>query len=401
MLMNYGFCIAGNSTDYRIIKLGVNPDSPLSKAKSRQRELFPEVAKDTDDHYYIFNLYYPLLAPERPMEHSVFSPALFNAMTVMQANQRELKQLEITEAGISIPAAYGNGHCALAALAQISFELIGHVMTLQTSGQDLPSQPANMKQTFAKVYRDGLVTLDKTALVIASWTIARAREHNRSGEWNDAKSLLKEHMDRIPEGHFSQDVLSRIQMRILERESVVKQNGELFRIGELYDLLPADMQDPSRQCFDHILGWASQQIPALATDPQALFAVAVALLTATHRSPAARLKLSSRLTTWMDFLHEQYPPPTTPDAETFPEEGRHSIDSLGQLARNENAATWAAQDGVTWLTGDSGWLEPSWLQWAWRVVKEEMVLIPLDPLQVLATETPEMAKQAVLYVPQA
>lgn len=398
--MNYGFCIAGNPTDYRIVKLGVKSDSPLSKAKARQCEMFPEVAKSTDDHYYIFNVYYPLLAPERPMEYSIFSPALFNAMTVMQANQRELKQLEITEGGVSIPSAYGNGHCVLAALAQISFELIAHIMMLQASGQDLPSELANLKQTFAKVYRDGLITLDKTALVIASWTIARARAHNRSSEWNGIKSLLKEHMDRIPEGHFSEDVLSRIQMRILERESVVKKNGELFRIGELYNLLPADMQGPSQQCFNHILGWASQQIPALATDPQALFAIVVALLTATHRSSTAKPRLSSRLTTWMDFLLEQYPPPTSPDADTSPEEGRHSIDALGQLARGENARAWAVQDGVTWLTEDSGWLEPSWLQWAWRVVKEEMVLIPLDPLQVLTTDSPGMAKQAVLYVPQ-
>lgn len=398
--MNYGFCIAGNVTDYRIVTLGVKPDSPLSEAKARQREMFPEVAKNNEDHYYIFNVYYPLLAPDRPMEHSIFSPALFNTMTVMQANQRERKHLEITESAIFTPTTYGNGRCALAALAQISFELIAHIMMLHASAKDLPSQPANLKQTFAKTYRDGQITLDKTALVIASWTIARAREHSRTGEWSEIKALLKEHLDRIPTGHFSPDVLSRIQMRILERESVVKQNGELFRLGELFSLFPTDMQAAGRQCFDHLLGQASQQIPALGTDPQALFAIVVALLNATHRSYLARPRLPSRLTTWVEFLLEQYTPPTGTDSESLPEVGRHSIDALGQLAHTENAAAWAAQDGVTWLTEDSGWLETGWLQWAWRVAKEEMVLIPLDPLQVLATEDPGIAKQAVLYVPQ-
>lgn len=398
--MNYGFCIASNPTDYRIVKLGVKPDSPLKKAKAAQRERFPEVAKNAEDHYYIFNVYYPLLAPERPMEQSIFSPALFNAISVMQANQRELEQLEITEAGISIPTSYGNGHCALAALAQISFELMAHIMMLRDSGRDLPAEPANLKQTFAKIYREGQITLDKTALVIASWTITRAREHTRTGEWNDVKTLLQEHMDRIPAGHFTKDVLSRIQMRILERESVVKQNGELFRLGELFSLLPSDMQNASRQCFDHVVGQASQQIPALGSDPQALFAIVVALLTATRRSSQLRSEVSSRLTAWVDFLLEQYPAPTAATADTSPEEGRHTIDALGQLASNENAGAWASEDGVTWFTEDSGWLEPSWLQWAWRVVKEEMVLIPLDPLQVLAVEDPGMLKQAVLYVPQ-
>lgn len=398
--MNYGFCIAGNVTDYRLVTLGVKPDSPLSEAKGRQREMFPEVAKNTEDHYYIFNVYYPLLAPDRPMEHSIFSPALFNAMTVMQANQRERKQLEITESGIFIPSTYGNGRCALAALAQISFELIAHIMMLHASGKDLPSQPANLKQSFAKIYRDGQITLDKTALVIASWTIARAREQNHIGEWSEIKALLKKHLDRIPTDHFTPDVLSRIQMRILERESVVKQNGELFRLGELFSLLPTDMQAAGRQCFDHLLGQASHQIPALGTDPQALFAIVIALLTATHRSSLACRRLPSRLTTWVEFLLEQYNPPTGTDFGSVPEEGRHSIDALGHFARTETAGAWAVQDGVTWLAEDSGWLETGRLQWAWRVAKEEMVLIPLDPLQVLATEDPGIAKQAVLYVPQ-
>lgn len=398
--MNYGFCIADNPTDYRIVKLGVKPDSPLGKARAAQRERFPEGAKNTEDHYYIFNVYYPLLAPERPMEHSIVSPALFNAVSVMQANQRELKQLEIIESVISIPATYGNGHCALAALAQISFELMAHIMMLRASGQDLPAEPANLKQTFAKIYRDGQMTLDKTALVIASWTIARAREHTRTGKWEDVKTLLQEHMDRIPRGVFSRDVMSRIQIRILECESLVKQNGELFRLGELFNLLPSDMQSASRQCFDHVLGHASQQIPALGSDPQALFAIVIALLTATRRSYKLPSALSSRLTTWVEFLLEQYPPPTVSTADTSPEEGRHSIDALGQLASHEHASTWADEDGVTWFTEDCGWLEPSWLQWAWRVVKEEMVLIPLEPLQVLAVEEPGMLKQAVMYVPQ-
>lgn len=397
VLMNYGFCILNNPTDYRIVKLGLPPDSPLGQAKARHAELFPEMTTN-EDPYYIFNIFYPLLAREGPMEHSIFSPALFNAISVAQANDRERKKIKIAETGISIPGGYGSGRNTLAVLAQISFELIAHIAHLQETAQGLPEKPANLKQTFAQIYRSGQITLDKTALVIAAWTILRAREHQRSERWEDIKILLSEHMQRISHtmDHFTPEIISRIRVRVLERQSLLSKNGELYRLGEIYSLLPAEMQEPSQKCFGRILSEASsQRVPALQTDPQALFALVVNLLVATRRSTQVQSKLSSRLTRWVDFLLEEYP------LQSNPEDGCCEVlEQLGAYARNQGAQSWAESDGVNWLGLDSGWLDSKWLQWAWRVVKGEMVLIPLDPLQVLITGSPELPKQAVLYVPQ-
>lgn len=394
--MNYGFCILGNPTDYRIVKLGLPADSPLGQAKARYAEMFPELAKYAEDHYYIFNIFYPLLVREGPMEHSIFSPGLFNAIAVMQANERERKKIEITEAGISIPGGYGSGRSTLAVLAQISFELIAHIAHLQESAKDLPEQPSNLKQTFAQIYRNGQITLDKSALVIAAWSILRAREHQRGEGWEDIKVLLSEHMQRIPADHFSAEITSRIRVRVLERQSLLTKNGELFRLGEIYSLLPAEMQEPSQKCFGRILSEASsQRVPALQTDPQALFALVVNLLVATVRSTQVQAQLSSRLRRWVDFLLEEYS--LDGNAE---DECSEVLEQLGAYTRNQGANSWAATDGVSWLDQTSGWLDSKWMQWAWRVVKGEMVLIPLDPLQVLATGSPAMPKQAVLYVPQ-
>ncbi|KAJ5679283.1 hypothetical protein N7462_007527 [Penicillium macrosclerotiorum] len=394
--MNYGFCLTNNSTDYRVVKLGVKPDSPLSQAKERQMQMFPEVAKNIEDHYYIFNVFYPLLAPNTAMEHSIFSPALFNALAIMHANERERKTMEITEFSISIPTAYGSGHSTLAVLSQISFELIAHLMILRASAEDLPTQPANLKQTFAQVYRHGQIAMDKAALVIATWTLARAREHVRGETWDDVKSLLNEHLAKIPEGSFSAETLSRIQLRILERESLVKKNGELFRLGELYGLLPAEMQDASRACFNHVLEQAGQHIPMLQTDPQALFALVLSLLIATSRSSQARPQLSTRLTHWVDFLVDQYPPSSLA-AESGSSE---TMEQLIGFAGEAEAYNWAVQDGAVWLSEETGWLNADWLRWAVKVVDMEMVLIPLEPLQVLEADNPGMPKLGCLYVPQ-
>lgn len=393
--MNYGFCILNNPTDYRIVKLGLPEESPLGQAKARQSKMFPEMAQAVEDHYYIFNIFYPLLAREGSMEHSIFSPALFNAIAVMQANERERRKIEITETGISIPSGYGSGRNKLAVLAQISFELIAHIAHLQETAQDLSEQPSNLKQAFAQIYRNGQITLDKTALIIAAWTISRAREHQRGEAWEDIKFLLNEHMQRIPADHFSAEIFSRIRVRMIERQSLLPRNGELFRLGEIYSLLPAEMQAPSQQCFGHILREASsQRVPALQTDPQALFALVVNLLVATRRSPQVQSQLSSRLIRWVDFLLEEYPLQSNPE-----DEGSGVLEQLGAYVQNQGAQSWAESDGVTWLDPESGWLNSKWLQWAWRVVNGEMVLIPLDPLQVL-TNSPAMPKQAVLFVPQ-
>ncbi|KAJ5267546.1 hypothetical protein N7478_010354 [Penicillium angulare] len=392
LLMNYGFCILNNPTDYRIVKLNVSSDSPLGIAKAHQIKLFPQVAKNTDDHYYIFNVSYPLLAPEGPMEHAIISLALFNALTIMEANERERKRVEIQESGISIQKAYGNGRSTLAALSQVCLELIAHILQLRGSAQDLPAQPANLKQIFAQTYRNGQITLDQTALIIASWTLARAREHQRGEQWEDIKILLHEHLSKVPAGLFPEEVISRVRVRILERQSLVLKNGELFRLAELFTLLPQELQAPTQKYFMTRVAngpWA--------TDPQVMFALAINFLVATALSDEVRPRLSSRLTRWVDFLVAEYPlPACAADEEESPAQ------QLLRVLSKDRAGflKLATQDGITWLGQDSHWLASASLQWACIVGDAERVLIPVEPLQVLVTEEPTMAKQAVLYVPQ-
>ena len=393
--MNYGFCLANNPNDYRIIKLGVNQDSPLSKAKARQIEMFPARAKDVEDHYYIFNVFYPLLVVEGSMEHSIFSPALFNALTVLEANERERKSIEIKESEISIRVAYGNGRSTLKALAQISFELISHITTLRESAQNLPAQPANLKQAFAQIYRRSQTILDKTALVIATWTLARARDHTRGQAWEDTKSLLNEHMAKIPIGCFSEEIMSKMRIRILDRQSLVSNNGELFRLGELFSLLPDDLQSPSQLYYERIRA----QHPALSSEPQIMFAFVICLLVATSRSPKLRPRLSSRLNIWADFLCDAYPL-RSEEYSSSQSQGWAIIGQLDRLFSREQALSWTTEYGTEWLAESSEWLDPQWLQWAYTVSDQEMFLIPFEPLQVLANDCQGIAKNAIMYVPQ-
>jgi hypothetical protein len=392
--MNYGFTITNNPTDYRIVKLGVAPDSALGEAKARQIQMFPQLAAKTDDHYYIFNVSYPLLAPQGPMEHAIISPALLNALTIMEANDRERKEILIEETSISIQKSYGTSRSTLAALSQTCLELIAHILQLQASAQDLPSEPTNLKQIFAKIYREGQITIDKTALIIASWTIARAREHERDESWEGTKNLLNEHMSKIPPGTFSDEVLSRTKVRIIERQSLIPKNGELFRLAELFHLLPKDLQVSSQKYF---IGRVANG--PWGTDPQVMFALAINFLvaTATTKDKQVQPLLSSRLTRWVEFLINVYPL-STGGADEPASAAQRLLRALSK--DRDGFLQLAEQDGVTWLPSASKWLSPDWLQWACIVGDAERVLIPVEPLQVLVTDEPTMAKQAVLYVPQ-
>ncbi|PKY02612.1 SET domain protein [Aspergillus campestris IBT 28561] len=388
LMMNYGFCLSGNPCDYRTVGLRAPPGSPLYVARQHQHQMYPQLAADADDHYYVFNVFYPLLAPDTAMEHSVFSPALFNAVSVLAANNRELETLEISEAGIRIPDGYGNSRTILSALSQIIIELITHIVKLKTSAPDSPT-PTNLKQTHAKIYRDSQILLSETALVIASWTLNRARQHNYRGSWDETKTLLSAHMRGIPAGKFSNEVQSRVQVKILERPSLLHDNGELFSADELVRLLPSEMQDPARVSFQQISTTAERAVPALRDSPDAspfAFPMFLCLVAAAHRNS---VRLSSRLGKWVGFLLEHYPPPPEDVLWAVEDEDDEyllsAFDEALETMREQSEAAFSGLGAFTgdWK-GDSWWLSPNWLRWAWMAVEQESVQVPDNPLGLLS-----------------
>ncbi|PLB55021.1 SET domain protein [Aspergillus steynii IBT 23096] len=415
LMMNYGFCLPDNPCDYRIVSLRAPPGSPLQVAKAQQMQMFPEMASAlADDHYYVFNVFYPLLAPDTPMEHSIFSPALFNGVSILAANNRELETLEISEQGVRIADAYGNSRTILAAISQIIIELITHIVKLKSSAEEL-SSPASLKQTHAKVYRDSQIMLSETALVVAAWTLNRSRQHSFTGSWDETKHLLGAHMGRIPKGKFPETVLSRTQMRILERQSILANNGELFALEELLDLLPAEMQQPSKACFQEVTATAEKAMPMLRGSgetpfafPMFLCAVMAAYRIAKNSSNASLL--SPRLAQWAGFLLEKYPPP--PDDVLWAvedEDDEYLLTMFDEALENmKEKNNWVFSRLSAYTGGwenDNWWLSPNWVRWAWMLVEQESVSVPEDPLGLLAAGEPGqgsvmLSTVSYLYVPQ-
>lgn len=415
-MMNYGFCLPDNSCDYRIVSLRAPPGSPLDQAKAAQRQMYPEVAAQTDDNpYYVFNIFYPLLAPDTSMEHSIFSPALFNAVSVLAANDRELEALEITEMGIRIPNdQYGTSRTILAALSQIIIELITHVVKLRSSGPDLQQQPKNIKQTHAQVYRDSQIMLSETALVIAAWTLSRSQQHTYTGAWQETKTLLGSHMARVPANKFPNEILSRIRVRILERPSILPNNGELFTLDDLYAVLPEPMQQPCKTCLQSILTTVERAIPMFRGSVESspfVLPLFVCFVTAVYRTTtttnAASTSLSPRLSRWAQLLLDKYPAPPDDVAWMLEDEDDEQLvtvfdDEVLETMRTRNPPVFS---GLAQYTGDwqadNWWLSPNWIRWAWMLVEQESVQVPDDPLSTLsATGQVMLSTVSALYIPQ-
>jgi hypothetical protein len=428
--MNYGFCLANNPCDYRTVSLRAPPGSPLHFAREQQKQLFPNSSKsDAEDPFYVFNIFYPLLAPDIPMEHSIFSPALFNAISVLSANQRELETLEISEHAIQISNTYGNSRAAISALSQIVIELITHIVRLKSSEPAESKQPRNLKQIHAKLYRESQISLSESALVIASWSVQRSCTHGLQGSWDETKRLLSQHMSRIPRGKFPESIQSRIQVRILERPSILLHSGELFSFPELLSLLQhceADVLPTAQECFDTILRTASRRIPALrGIDKNAspfrfpLFACFVVAVHTTNRHKRSSVSsherqsfLPQRLSRWASFLLDHYLPPPDDVAWALEDEDDDGLVSefdkvLGEL-RERNKDIFKNLEPFTggWHgNADAWWLSPNWVRWAWMMTEQETVQVPEDPLALLERRDGEggsvmLETETYLYIPQ-
>lgn len=408
-MMNYGFCLPDNQCDYRVLSLRAPPGSPLHEVKSQQLKMYPGLARDGDDQYYVFNIFYPLLAPGLSLEHSIFSPSLLNALSILAANERELETLQIAEHEVRIANAYGNSRSLLAALSQITIELITHIVKLKSSSQG--SQPENIKQTHGKIYRDSQITLSEVALVIAAWTLLRGRQHGLSGHWEETKNLVNSHMAHVPIGEFPEEILSRIQVRILERESLLANSGELFAFDELFDLLPPEMEEQCKACFSHVLAESENAIPMLKgcseSSPFA-FPMFLCLTVAIHRASTEMSLLPARLAKWADFILENYPPPSDDVAWMLEDEDDEHIASLFddvlETMRSQNSPVLSS---VAEFTGgpqrDSWWLSPNWVRWAWMVMEQETVQVPDDPLQILDSDAQGqvmLSTESYLYIPE-
>ncbi|GAM41688.1 NADH-ubiquinone oxidoreductase 51 kDa subunit [Talaromyces pinophilus] len=329
-----------NPCEYRVVSLRAPPDSPLAQIKAQYEQHFPKPVdrKDSayhnqEDNYYVFSLSYPLLDSSHPLEYSIFSPDLLHALSIIVANDRELETVIIDSDGFRISQnQYAGSRNLIASLNQIVIELLSYIQRLEVSGSRL-GEPKNLKQVFAKQFRESHIGLSRMAVFVANWTLVRSR---RALEEGGRDEVLDGLLSRIPEQIFDGEKKGKIRERILSRESLLSdhQSGVLFRFEDLFQLLPPHLQGIARQCLEGLTTRTKEAISiddgtgsgsATESGPHALFAYAAFtnLVIAIHRHNPSQL--SPRLSTWSEFLLNTYPAPPSDVSWTLPDETDETI----------------------------------------------------------------------------
>lgn len=422
-MMNYGFCIPDNPCEYRVVSLRAPPDSPLAQIKAQYEQHFPRPVdkKDSDssqgDKYYVFSLSYPLLDSSQPLEYSIFSPDLLHALSVIVANDRELEAVTIDSDGFRVSQnPYADSRNLIASLNQIVIELLSYIQRLEVSGSRL-GEPKNLKQVFAKQFRESHINLSRVAVFVANWTLMRSRTSMEEGR---REEILNELLSCIPGQIFDDEKKEKIRERILSRESLLSDNqsGELFRFEGLFQLLPPDFQGIAQQCLGELTTRTKQAIAIddgtgseTESGPHALFAYAsfINLVIAIHRHKPTQIP--PRLSTWCNFLLKTYPAPPNDVSWTLPDETDETILSAFDSFINDHLPGEVPAPLTPWLDGPAPacgkrdvsdwWLSPNWLRWAWLVLEQEMVMnVVDDPLgEMVGGLKGELKMRNLLYVP--
>jgi hypothetical protein len=425
-MMNYGFCIPDNPCEYRVVSLRAPPDSPLAQIKAQYEQHFPKPASKQDsadssqeDKYYVFSLSYPLIDSSQPLEYSIFSPDLLRALSVIVANDRELETVTIDEDGFQVSRnQYADSRNLIASVNQIVIELLSYIQRLEVSGSQL-GEPKNLKQVFAKQFRESHIGLSRTAVFVANWTLMRSR---RALEEGGREEVLDGLLSRIPSQIFDDEKKEKIRERILSRTSLLsdRQSGELFRFEDLFQPLPPSFQGIARQCLENLTIRTKQAIAIddgtgsgseTESGPHALFAYAIFinLVIAIHRHNPSHL--SPRLSTWCNFLLNTYPAPPNDVSWTLPDESDETILSAFDSFINDHLPGEVLGPLTPWVgtpvpaQGERDvsdwWLSPNWLRWAWLVLEQEMVMnVVDDPLgEMLDGLKGGLKMRNFLYVP--
>ncbi|PGG99969.1 hypothetical protein AJ80_09255 [Polytolypa hystricis UAMH7299] len=430
LMVSYGFCIPGNVCDYRTVALNAPPDTPLYEAKRVQEAEYPSPENEPREFgYYVFNIFNPFVADESTTERSVFSRDLFDATSIMAANDRELQSLQVEKERIYIPSEeYGNSRCVLAALGQIAVELISHLARNRVGGF-LDKEPQSQKQRHAKFYREGQRMISEHALTVTGWMLSRAKEINL--ETTPATSIrrLDDYLSRLPPERSDETTIKRLKSLIEDRESIVKYDGELFKDDKILSVLPPRIRQSCHSFLNDVMYEAKNIFGNSGMPMEATFlryAIFLCICAAAYRHLHAGQQqlegpqtghtdsLPPRVKRWIEILLENNPAPPTDEGWVFPDDDDEMLlVNFDALVENIRSSDRKVFDDMKQFTGpwneDEPWLSGNWLRWSWLIVQDEVIQLVRDPLRFVTDEEYQVGptqlsaylkSEPYLYIPQ-
>jgi hypothetical protein len=282
---------------------------------------------------------------------------------------------------------FEDGRIMLATLSQLLRDCSARAFRLKATDPATftPAMiPVNPKQRNAKVYRDSQLSIVEMAVAVCRFLLRSATSEETDDEiFHQMRSEL------------SPSVFGNLES--LLRHDRLTHPFELLTPTAIHEMLPSEMSAALRQCFSELEAHLPSGAANASDDfDQSIFAVTLA---AVYSDYLHGVKLSGRITAWLEQLAEWYPP----DHETWayvPSSGPYSP---GDEPPPELLSLLAARAALSPTTSPASsvkrWLRPDRICWGWNVMAEEIVRVPrsiLIPTHHLKSNDPAQEPSSTL-----
>jgi hypothetical protein len=374
-MLGYGFSIPANPFDHYSVGFKVPSDSPLAEARAWRAAESAKVnkkSKANDEYrYYIFNVEHPRAKSADFLETSLFSQDLFDSISVLSANYRELQSHTFRSTGfvfhrdpkrLSDRRRYRN---LLHTLSQLRLECFSRMAIIRANRPQLKesdAQALSQKEQYAKFYRDSQVAILETAALLCRYCVLRAQTPHEKPDLIIAAAATK----NVSETPGVTDYVQKLIHRALPAIKI----RTLFNFSDAVQLLPETLAMKIRQAVK-VCGAgmreksqsSSVQPLASSNDLQEKIGFTFFLAGLRRVYSERSVVLPSHLKSWMRDLQTWYPfddqfwnGPT----EEFLPTLEALVEATDQIVSNGNGPII-----------EEVWSDPQMLCWGWNVQEEE------------------------------
>lgn len=382
LLMSYGFVLEDNPFEHVLISINAHPGTPLEIARN-----WPMDDRSNDNfNCYIFDISHPIVKEAKYLERALFSYDLLDSISVMCSNDREFQAMSVKQETLMstcLPTGFDDFRNVLATLAQIMLDCRARAERMQAtdpSRANPPIQPRNQKQRNAQIYRQKQASILRASEGVCAFALLNASTNEQ------AKDLIEKMRTKFPEVYTPEleDICTRLRC--------LTSKNELFTATRLMQLLPPAETNSIRSCLKEVETTILESVPDHVRSHddrvRTSFSITLSALCCAYR---AGIQLSRRLRIWIEELTSSYPP-EDPNWSYVPSPGPYAPGEepppaltvlLGTISRVANSS--ASNRAIR------AWLEPRMICWAWNVMEEEIVRVPIE-IERFVSQSPEQVQ---------
>ena len=319
-MLGYGFAVSANPFDHYSVGFKVPPGSPLEEARkwrATQSSKANKKGKANERYrYYVFNSEHPRAQAAHCLETSIFSQDLFESISILSANIRELQSDRFRATGTILEwdprGMTDRRQCRnlLHTLCQLRSECANRLELLRVNISRFRngSKPAmSQKQQYAEIYSNSQLVILETAALLCRYCILRAQTLPKEDSLIISSAAAAE---RIP--NISPAVIN-IQHLVHRMHSTIGFNT-LFSFSVAVDLLPENLALTVRNAAEAVSKALERKAQASFSQPLAVynqlpekikFTILLAALRKAYTNPSDMLPKPFKA--WIRNLQSWYP----------------------------------------------------------------------------------------------